>query len=236
MTAGSLISCLLPVHNGAAYLSEAIASILAQTRMRLEIIVVDDGSTDGSAEIAAGFQNVQVVRQSQSGVAAARNAGLRLARGDYIAFLDADDLWLGGKLAAQLALLRQDAAADLCLTLVRHVPMIPGTVGAPLGDAPRLGRLMQCLLARRAAFDRVGLLDDRTRTRADQDWFIRAAEKGLIEVVVPEVLVLRRLHGQNHSLAADSRVEDDFLTIVKRTLDRRRREGLSLRAIEQWSA
>jgi glycosyltransferase involved in cell wall biosynthesis len=231
-----MISCIVPVHNGAAFLAEAIASILGQAGVDLEVIVVDDGSTDGSAEIAAGFDGVQVVRQAQSGVAAARNAGLRRAQGDHIAFLDADDLWLPGKLAAQLAMVQQHASADLCLTLVRHVPMVAGAPGAVLDDAPRLGRLMQCLLARRAAFDRVGGFDEGTRTRGDQDWFIRAAEQGLVEVVVPEVLVLRRLHGQNHSLAADSRVVDDFLTIAKRALDRRRRDGVPLGAIEQWSA
>ena len=109
--------------------------------------------------------------------------------------------------------------------------MIPDAVQAVQNldvpdETPRLGRLMQCLLARRRAFDLVGPFDGGTRTRGDQDWFLRAADAGLVEVVVPEVLVLRRIHGANRSLEIDSRVADDLLTIVKRTMDRRRRVGV----------
>jgi glycosyltransferase involved in cell wall biosynthesis len=228
------VTAIIPVHNGRPFLAEALRSIQSQSGVdtedgpAVEIVVVDDGSTDGSAELAEVFHGVRVHRQPQAGLAAARNTGIGLARGEFIAFLDADDVWLPQKLSKQLALLRSRPDADLCITLVQHVSEVRGTSLADItlpNDAPRLGRLMQCLLARRRAFAVVGPFDGRTRTRGDQDWFIRAADAGLIEVVVPEVLTLRRIHGGNHSLNPASDVKDDLLTIVKRTMDRRRREG-----------
>lgn len=223
------ISCIVPVHNGAAFISQALGSILAQQGARLEIIVVDDGSSDGSGDLASTFDGVIVHRQPQGGVAAARNAGLALATGDFVAFLDADDLWLPGKLSAQLAALGD---ADYAITKVRHVKTnpdgrLPPDMGAGTGEE-KLGQLMQCLLARRSAFDRVGPLDTRTTTRADQDWFLRATEAGLRHVVVDEVLTIRRIHGGNHSLLHNRSVHDDFLAIAKRALERKRQAGLAI--------
>ena len=230
-----LISAIVPVRNGGPMLAEALQSIVLQTESdsgisgkAVEIIVVDDGSTDGSAELAERFTDVRVHRQAPSGLAAARNAGIELARGEFIAFLDADDVWLRAKLRKQLDMLHADPAADLCFTLVQHVrsaSSVPLAETVP-DESPRLGRLMQCLVARRRAFAVVGPFDGSTRTRGDQDWLLRAADAGLKEVVVPEVLTLRRIHGENHSLDVDSHVADDLLTIVKRTLDRRRDGGV----------
>lgn len=249
----ALVSCVIPVHNGRDFLAEAIDSVIAQGWSRMQIIVIDDGSTDGSAEIAARYAGVEVLFQDRAGVAAARNAGLARAEGDYVAFLDADDLWLPGKLAAQMALLAVAPAPAYCLTWVRHQAMdrfrlapdgdgqamFAGADGKPVAvtlpdPAPTPGRLMSCLLAPRVVFDRVGPISTATRTRADQDWFLRAAEAGVSELMVPEALVSRRIHGRNHSLAADSRVMDDFLTIAKRALDRRRQDD-TLRPAEQWT-
>lgn len=223
------VSCIVPVHNGAEFVSQAIASILAQHGAELELIVVDDGSTDGSGDVAETFAGVIVHRQPQGGVAAARNAGLALASGEFIAFLDADDLWLPGKLAAQFAAIGD---ADFAITNVRHVKTgpdgrLPPDQGVSTGEE-KLGQLMQCLLARRSAFDRVGPLDTRTTTRADQDWFLRATEAGLRHVVVDDVLTIRRIHGGNHSLRYGHHVPDDFLAIAKRALDRKRLAGATI--------
>jgi glycosyltransferase involved in cell wall biosynthesis len=223
----SLVSCIVPVHNGAAFIAEALASIFAQAGPALDVVVVDDGSSDNSAGIAAAFSGVRVHRKAQAGVAAARNDGLALARGDLVAFLDADDLWLPGKLAAQLAALDADPRADYCLTLVRHALTAGAAaeIAVPGNGEPMHGRLMQCLLARRRAFDTVGTFDTGTTTRADQDWFLRAEEKGLIGVMVDEVFTIRRIHGDNHSLRNAGNVRDDFLQIAKRNLDRRRQSA-----------
>ncbi len=234
-----LVSCILPVLNGERFLAQALASILSQDVAVLDVIVVDDGSTDRSAEIARGFPGLRLHRQANGGVAAARNTGLRLARGELIAFLDADDLWLPGKLAKQIRLLEMRPEVDLCLCMVRHVRMRedePAHDATALDERPRVGRLAQCMLARRRAVERVGPFDSGTVTRADQDWFLRARELGLVEAVLPDVLVHRRIHGASHTIVHDDAVPGDFLTIAKRALDRRRRQGRSLIAAERWTA
>ena len=99
-----LVSCIVPVYNGERYLREALDSILAQTYRPLEIIVADDGSADGTAGVVATFgDQVRYVRQHNQGPSSARNLGIRVPTGDFIAFLDADDLWHPEKLARQIA-------------------------------------------------------------------------------------------------------------------------------------
>src|SRR4051812_45211482 len=96
------ISVLIACYNAAPYVAEAIESVLSQTCPAHELIVIDDGSTDGTADVLAGFSGrIAVLRQTNQGVAAALNAGLAQAAGDAIAFLDADDVWTPGKLALQ---------------------------------------------------------------------------------------------------------------------------------------
>jgi hypothetical protein len=98
------ISVVIPCYNGAAFLADTLASVVAQTYQPWEILVVDDGSTDASAEVAASFgPRVRVIRQTNQGESVARNRGIDEARGDWVAFLDADDLWDTTKLACQAA-------------------------------------------------------------------------------------------------------------------------------------
>lgn len=104
------VSVVIPCYNGAAFLGEAIRSALDQSPAPLEVIVVDDGSTDGSAAIARAFSEVEVIEQPNAGVSVARNTGLARARGDHVVFLDADDILLPGALAAGAEALDADAA------------------------------------------------------------------------------------------------------------------------------
>jgi len=121
MKQNPLISVIIPVYNGERYLAEAIESALAQTWEPVEIIIVDDGSTDGSADVASRFaSSVKYDLQPHAGPGAARNRGARLARGDYLAFLDADDLWLKEKLKLQMAAMQGSAA--FLAPLTRTVP------------------------------------------------------------------------------------------------------------------
>src|SRR5437667_12630279 len=111
-----LVSVVIPCYNGERYLAEAIESVLAQRYEPLEIIVVDDGSTDRSAEVARHFGDaVQYVCQPHAGAAAARNRGVGLATGDLIAFLDADDVWTEGRLARQVQVLEADPSVGMVM-------------------------------------------------------------------------------------------------------------------------
>ena len=124
-----LISCIVAVYNGERYLGEAIDSILAQTYRPSEIIIVDDGSTDGTAAVVARYgQQVRYVWQPNSGPAAARNLGLDVMQGEFVAFLDADDLWHPEKLAQQMARFRARPELDYCVAHAQNfwVPELQG--------------------------------------------------------------------------------------------------------------
>jgi len=111
------ISVIIPTYNRWPWVGEAVQSVLAQSYRSFELIVVDDGSTDVTAQEMGKFAgDLRLVRQSRRGVAAARNRGVTLARGKYIAFLDSDDLWLPDKLAIQTAFMGQNLDIEICQT------------------------------------------------------------------------------------------------------------------------
>lgn len=217
------VTVVIPCFNGEGYLAEALASVLAQTHADLEVIVVDDGSTDGSLAIArsTGDPRVRVVVQANAGVAAARNRGVAEARGEYVAFLDQDDLWLPPKLELQLVLLGRSPEVGLvysdCLLIAED--------GAELGRwsarYPLLrGRVFERLivdsvvaistvLLPRAIFERVGGFRPSFRYVEDLDLILRVAERNPIDVVgVP--MAKYRLHpaSVSRSLGLEVAVEE----------------------------
>lgn len=228
MTA-SLISCIVPVLNGERYLRECIDSILAQAHRPLETIIADDGSTDGTAAIAAAYgDRVRYLWQPNAGPAAACNLGLGAAQGEFIGFLAADDLWHPDKLARQMARFAVRRELDLCLTHLKNFWMPEMQDEARRFEHERLARPMPgytcvTLLARRALFDRVGPFNATLQHGFDFEWFLRASEHGAVMELVPDVLVYRRLHKENRSRRLASNSRDTFLDLVKHSLDRRRR-------------
>ena len=224
-----LVSCVIPVYNGARYLAEALDSVLAQTHRPLEVIVVDDGSTDGSAELAARYRDpVRVVRQTHRGLAATRNAGVRSAAGDFVAHLDADDLWMPEKLARQLARFRERPEIDLGLSRFQNfwVPELADEARRyqdhPLAQ-PMGGYFVDTLLTRRSLFETVGEFDTREGLASDTLWCARAVERGAIVDVLPDVLVRRRFHTANVSRQAGPGRFEPFARFIKARLDSQRR-------------
>lgn len=226
-----LVSCIVPVFNGERFLREALDSILAQTHRPLDVIVVDDGSTDGTAAIVSTYgAKLRYLRQRNAGPAAARNLGLTVARGDYVAFLDADDLWHHEKLALQLERFQARPELELCVTLVQNfwIAELRHEQERYRGDRisqPLPGYIFQSLLARRSVFDIVGQLNEALRLGEDVEWFIRATDEGIMMDLLPEVLVSRRLH-QNNISRPITASRDALLHIIKEALDRRRSSGL----------
>jgi glycosyltransferase involved in cell wall biosynthesis len=227
-----LVSVIIPVYNCEAYLAEAIGSVLAQTYRPLEIIVVDDGSTDGTADVAHRFQNtVEYHRQTHRGSSAARNAGVELAQGDYVAFLDADDLWLEDKLVLQIASFHESPLLDLVFGHVEHFhsPDLDADVAermyCPSDAMP--GYLAGAMLARRDALQRVGPFDQSLRVGEFVDWYSRAMDAGLVSLMLPATLMQRRIHG-GHLATGRRRLQTDYLRVVKAAIDRQRREKSSL--------
>lgn len=228
-----LISCIVPVFNGERYLGEALDSILKQTYRPLEIIVVDDGSTDTTPAVAACHgDRIRYVRQDNAGAPTARNIGLSLARGEFLAFLDSDDLWHPEKLECQMRRFEAHPELDLCVTYLQNfwIAELKNEENRFKGhrlSEPVPGYVTQTLLARRSAFHRVGPFDHTLRVGDPADWFLRAGEQGLVTEMLPDVLVNRRMHESNMSMQAGtrrmtSRMQDSMLRVVKASLDRRR--------------
>lgn len=223
-----LVSCIVPVFNGERYLAEAIDSILAQTYRPLQLIVADDGSTDRSARVAAAYgEQVEYRFQPNAGLPAARNLGLSAARGELIAFLDADDLWHPDKLARQVARFEARPELGLCVTHAQNfwAPEL-SEEAAYYRDRryaqPVPGYTCATLLARRALFDTVGSFNTELPLGDDNDWFLRAFDHGVVRELLPEVLAYRRLHDANMSRQLQAQIPETLLRVVKITLDRRR--------------
>jgi len=225
-----LVSCIVPVFNGERYLPETLESILQQTYRPLEIIVIDDGSTDNSAAVVASCGGqIIYLRQTNSGPAAARNRGLCEARGEFIAFLDQDDLWHPEKLARQTARFKTRPELVLCITYAQNfwAPELQEEAARLRNHRyaqPQVGYLLQALLARRTLFDTVGHFNSALPYGGgdDVDWFLRAAEQGVIAEILPEVLTYHRLHQANLSRALATAYQDWLPRVFKASLDRRR--------------
>lgn len=204
-----LISVIMAVYNGEKFIIEALESIVQQDYPALEIIVVDDGSTDATASLVKDFARNHVVPlryayQENQGQPAAQNCALRLVQGEVITFLDADDLWPSHRLDAQLARLltpTESSSSAPSIVLGKKQRFIDGaTVNqAELDNAnnrPFHYSLAASLFTRKV-FSEVGLFDQSLRYQADWDWFIRAKNLGILMAVIPEVTVLGRIHTQN---------------------------------------
>jgi len=226
-----LISCIVPVFNGERYLAEALESVLAQTYRPLEIIVADDGSTDGTRGVAASYSDsVTYQCQPTAGPPATRNLGLRTARGEFVAFLDADDLWHPEKLARQMARFEARPEIGACVTHVRHfwIPDLTEEERRFRGHrrAEALpGYYTSTLLARRSVFDTVGEFNPALWHSDATEWFLRAAELGAVVELLPEVLTYHRLHHTNLSRREGEACRQEFIRLVKASLERRRRQG-----------
>ncbi len=228
-----LISCNVPVYNGERYLKEALDSILVQTYRPLEIIVVDDGSTDGTAEVVGSYgDQVRYLRQPSTGPPATRNFGLSAAQGKFVAFLDQDDVWRSEKLAYQMARFHTRPELDLCVTHVCNfwVPELRKEEARFRNhriSRPMPGYYTSTLLARRALFERVGQFNVALWHEDAKDWFLRAAEQGAVMELLSDVLVYHRMHWTNLSRRRASAGRDECLQLLKVSLDRRRRSGLA---------
>ena len=221
-----MIGAIIPVYNGARYLAEAVCSVLDQSLPPTEILIVDDGSTDDSAAIARSFGSpIRVLTQANLGPAAARNLGISHATGDLLAFLDADDLWLPDKLVRQAQVLRNDPACAAALGGVANFvsPELNETQCRLLARAAvQTGDVhVGALLIRREAFHRIGDFDTQWRQTEFVEWWARAMRLNLHYVIVPELVLRRRLHADN--LTRRERAgRQEYLQMLREQLAQRR--------------
>lgn len=222
------VSVVLAVHDGERFLGEAIDSVLRQDYRDLELIVIDDGSTDGTGALAKAREGLIYFRQEQGGIAAARNRGIGLARGGLIAFMSHDDLWEPQKLRVQVECLDGDPGLGLVVTRM-SLFLEPGCT-RPAGsrsewfEREQDGWVPETMLARREAFERVGLFDPSYAVGEDTDWFARARDAGVRSAVVPGALVRKRVHDRNASAEAGPK-SHLLLRALKASLERKRAQG-----------
>ena len=215
------VSVIMPAFNTAAYIAESIDSVLEQDYPNLELIVVDDGSTDGTVEIVRSYgDRLTLLTQQNQGAAVARNAGIAAATGEYIAFIDSDDVWLPGKVTAQVLYMQQHP--EIGFTHTRFLSWKPDANGAfpppaemakpqmPVREAPGVVAegsgwvynqlLMKSLshtitvMMRRQLVDEVGDFDPQLKRGQDYDYWIRASRLSEYRQL-DRVTALYRLHG-----------------------------------------
>jgi glycosyltransferase involved in cell wall biosynthesis len=232
-----LISIVIPVYNAAAFLGETLASVFAQDYRPIEVIAVDDGSTDDSLKIAQSWRPaLRTLHQANAGPAAARNRGIEAARGTYIAFIDADDLWPEGKLRRQLDVLQARPDLDFVVGRVELNYM------ASVGENPLLFRdpgqtvglfLFGAGLFRRSLFDHAGPLSEDLRNTEDIDWFMRAREAGASWLLGEEVGLIYRRHGANLTGHLPLEKTEIFRVLARSAARRRLRPDLAASVLDR---
>jgi glycosyltransferase involved in cell wall biosynthesis len=215
------ISVVIPMYNAARFIGEALASVAAQTRPVRQVIVVDDGSTDGSAEIVARHPWATLIRRPHAGIAATLNAGLDRADGVLLAFLDADDRWVPDKTERQLAALAVEPGLDMVFGLARRFLMLPDGTERVIDTLPGVTR--HGGLYRREVFARFG----RFATADDPGhdflpWFARAHDGGARWKTLDHIVFERRIHDANYGRTQRELQRKAYFTSLRETLARRR--------------
>jgi glycosyltransferase involved in cell wall biosynthesis len=220
------ISVIIPFYNGAAFLKEAIESVLSQEISNIEIIAIDDGSTDNSAEQIAKINDsrIKVIRQENAGAAAARNNGVQIASGDYISFLDADDAWAPNKLKLQIAEMEENADINMVFGQVKEFHDASVLSNAPIKPEEKtfVGYSPIALLISKEDFLKVGEFQGKYKVAEFIDWYDRAKHLGLKETVLPEIVAYRRIHSGNVDRLHRADVKQ-YVAVLKEALERRRK-------------
>ena len=189
----------------------------------LEVIAVDDGSTDNSVSILESISDsrLKVIRQKNAGAGAARNRGVKEARGEYVSFLDADDLWLPNKLELQLIAIRKEPFPKMVFAHVQEFlhPSVPNETDEK--NIPIAGYSPITILISKIDYDKVGPFDTKWSVAEFIDWFDRAKNIGLSQMLLPETLAYRRIHKGNLDRLKRPNVKE-YVSVLKSSLDRRR--------------
>ena len=219
-----LVTVIVAAYNGEKFLRETLESAFAQEYDPFEVVFVDDGSEDGTGEIARCFP-VRYLRQENQGLPAARNAGLAVARGELVAFLDDDDLLPPTKLAVQAAHLREHP--EIGCVLGRQEWIFEGIGEPSLPRDPIFGEpggiQLVTAMIRRHVLEELGGFDPTYRYAEDRDLFIRMRERGVDLAVLPDVVLHKRLHGSNMTM--NQPATHPMLRSLREKLERERRRA-----------
>jgi glycosyltransferase involved in cell wall biosynthesis len=225
-----LVSVVVPVHNSERYLEDALQSIFNQDYQPIEVIAVDDGSTDSSAKIAKSFKNLQYIYQINQGPSAARNTGIKTSQGEFIAFLDSDDMWMPDKLSLQISYLLSHTGVGF---VVAHRRMfIEKGVKKPLWYKENIFQedsvcfSASAMVAWSNTFQEVGLYNPSYRFGENAEWLTRAKDAGVRYEILPETLLISRVHDKNLTHQLDE-MRPNILRALKASIDRKRSGNVS---------
>ncbi len=226
------LSVVLPVYNAGAFLDPALESVLRQPDVTLDVIAVDDGSTDSSpdrlASWAARDPRIKVIRSSNGGPAAARNLGLAAARAPVVGFIDADDLWPADKLARQLARLRQQPTLAAVSGFTCYFDRAAPDGLAPADDARRVTLFhvhMGATLFRRALLEDIGGFNPAQRFSEDQDLWFRLRESRQPFAILRHTTLYYRRHPASMTAGKGGLTDVGLIEILRLSLARRRADG-----------
>ena len=202
------VSVIIPTYNRADTIDKAIESVLAQSLMGTEVIVVDDGSEDNTAEIVSNYDGVRYVFQEHRGISAARNKGLELARSEWIAWLDSDDLWHKDKLRLQTEYIEAHPECRILFTAYSTFSDIPlerlDESQKSMLSGPVNHQCMVTALIRRSLFERYGCFSETFSYAEDSEWMTRLLIGGEnLDARLDEPLYERRVHGGNITLSTE---------------------------------
>lgn len=222
-----LVSVIIPVFNGEEFLVEAIQSVKDQSYSPIEIILVDDGSTDSSSEVVKSFSNINYIYQSNLGTPSARNTGINSAQGEFIAFLDADDIWHKMKLEIQVAFHLNHPEIGFSFTKERFFyedeKEAPNWTRKKVFQEDHDAYCPGSSLTLKTVFSDVGVFNPEFRNGDGTEWTFRAKDKGYKFLALNEVLLFRRIHHNNLSNNVDDEVSY-LMKAVKHSIDRQRKD------------
>lgn len=232
MSDSPTISVIMPVRNGEKYIADALKTILDQAWPVQEILVVDDGSTDRSREIvetlASRFPAIHVLDGPRRGPGPARNVGLRIARGEFIGFLDCDDLWPADKLSLHLARFARTPHMDVVSGFVSYFnrQMTDAPAPDPAAITDELFHVhLGATLYRRTVFDRVGIFDENFLYSEDVDLMLRIREADIPMTILNAVTLCYRRHAESMTSTYTVEEKRDFNRALMQSLMRRRKSG-----------
>ncbi len=224
----SLVSVIMPVYNGEKYLEEAIHSVLCQSYPNIELIIVDDGSSDGTHQVIKKFTkqytNIYYIYQVNQGPASARNTGICHSQGEIISFLDADDVWATNKLACQLTYLHDNPDVEVVLGLTQFIQSLKISYSEDsslISDTKYFLNLGSAIF-KKSVFTKIGLLDVNLIYSEDIDFFNRIREASILILKHQDIVLKYRQHLSN--MTKNQSINNlNILKVMKSSLDRRRR-------------
>jgi len=227
-----LVSVIMPVYNCEKYVAEAVQSVLNQTYSPIEVICIDDASTDKSLTILKSFEpKIRIITNAKNaGISISRNNGIPLARGEFIAFADADDVWLSHKLEKQMGQFEANPLLDISFTMIENFlsPELPDEfkVKRSFPTGPIAGPTPGTAVIKKTSFDKVGPFDPDYHLGEFIDWVDRARNLGLTSAMIEEVLDMRRIHETNTTSGESTHAQ--YLKAIRNVLARKRNASSDL--------